>query len=511
MITRSTTLRSLPPLVGIVIAVGLAVSGRRSQAVLVVVLVVALVVAGRLGVDVVGVLARSVGTLFAKVGFGVVGLAVAVGGIVSGAARRPALPGVPSGDSAWRWSSRATREDSSPRRPFAPDDAAPPVGLVRRFSRLVGVVVILATINLLVGLAFERTRAVVPARFADVVNITGSKDPPRDPRQDLPAMADAPWREELFHEMQVNPGHYWPFTTYKPSNYRSRYLNISGWARATYVPRRLDRSRAPIVWMFGGSTTWGEAQRDDFTIASELSKLAERAGTPIVVRNFGQRGWVLFQEMILFEQLSAHGRGPDLVVFYDGANEMAAQQQFAKGVPSTGQADNIAKAVDGHVSGVSTNAAVSAWRSYSRHSALHMVARWLRRVLDPPAGAAIAQQIEYPPPTAADADRAADVYRRARMMTTALAVERGAVPLFFLQPVRHSAVGSRMYSRIGPPSIDVSDVLDGHEEVYLDGNHHNEKGARIVAARLWHTLAPRVSAVSDRLARSPEPDRATRR
>ncbi|MEZ5205243.1 MAG: hypothetical protein R2701_12940 [Acidimicrobiales bacterium] len=36
-------------------------------------------------------------------------------------------------------------------------------------------------------------------------------------------------------------------------------------------------------------------------------------------------------------------------------------------------------------------------------------------------------------------------------------------------------------------------ALDGHQDVYFDQVHTNEVGARIVAERMWATLAPEVA------------------
>ncbi|MEZ5320889.1 MAG: hypothetical protein R2698_02190 [Microthrixaceae bacterium] len=516
MSNRSVLLRWIPLSVGVAIGVAFALTGHWVKASAIAVAMVLLLVARLFGIELAPMIGRAAARAVSSVAFGVLGLGLAVSGLIGRLLRRG--PFRSDGTRAVGWS-QAVASTGPEARPFAVETiGVPTIGSVRRFSRLFGAVGILAVINLLVGFGIAHLCTTIPSEVADVINITGAPpNAPRDPRQDLPAMADAPWRAELFHEMQVTPGQYWPFTTFKPHPYRSRYLNILGWDRRTYEPARLDRARTPIVWMFGGSTTWGEAQRDDYTIASELSKVAERAGTPMVIRNFGQRGWSHFQELILFEQLTAHGQRPDIAVFYDGANEIRAQQSLAKGVPSTVQADQIALAIDGKVTGVPDvkppNAAVAAWRRYSRYSALHMVARWLRRVFVPDAGAAPAtrsQQVVYPQPTDEDVDRAADVYKRGRSMTAALAKARGIRAMFYLQPKHLSPPDRRLVSEIGPPSIDISDTLEDHDDVFIDGTHHNEKGARIVAQRLWDTLGPAVARVSNRLHRAPDPSRNRR-
>lgn len=95
-------------------------------------------------------------------------------------------------------------------------------------------------------------------------------------------------------------------------------------------------SKEPLkVFAFGGSTMWGEGASDDETIPAWLQRqLNEQCNYPIEVTNFGQRGWVSTQGLIeLILQLRA-GNVPDVVVFYDGYNEITAAHSTQQiGVP----------------------------------------------------------------------------------------------------------------------------------------------------------------------------------
>ncbi len=198
--------------------------------------------------------------------------------------------------------------------------------------------------------------------------------------------------------------------------------------------------------MFGGSTTWGEGQRDEYTIASDLARLGETAGTPVIVRNFGQRGWAHFQEMILFEQLLAAEPAPDIVLFYDGANEINVQALGAKGVPSHTMVDAYAKLLSGGLPAEFTPAPEepdpvrTAWESYVRHSAVHKLARGLDDLFSDDAGASVVtpverRQVSDYQKTIDDARRALDVYERGRSLSQFLATEHHVRPMYFWQPV----------------------------------------------------------------------------
>lgn len=77
--------------------------------------------------------------------------------------------------------------------------------------------------------------------------------------------------------------------------------------------------------MFGGSALWGTGARDDHTIPSEVARLAEHDGQVWEVINYGESGYVIWQEAILLAQLCAAGNRPNAVVFYDGANDVFAK------------------------------------------------------------------------------------------------------------------------------------------------------------------------------------------
>lgn len=87
--------------------------------------------------------------------------------------------------------------------------------------------------------------------------------------------------------------------------------------------------RRQRVFLFGGSTMWGQGARDEHTIASELAKQLAAEGVAGDVYNCGQLGYVSTQELIMLERELQRGNVPDLVVFYDGVNDVGAATQRA--------------------------------------------------------------------------------------------------------------------------------------------------------------------------------------
>ncbi len=80
-----------------------------------------------------------------------------------------------------------------------------------------------------------------------------------------------------------------------------------------------------LVYCFGGSTIWGWGEADDQTIPAHLQALlSNHLDCPVEVRNMGQPSWLSTQELIQLILVLWEGERPDLVVFYDGANDLLA-------------------------------------------------------------------------------------------------------------------------------------------------------------------------------------------
>jgi hypothetical protein len=313
-------------------------------------------------------------------------------------------------------------------------------------------------------------------------------------------MRPYPWADTHLREIQRVPAVYTPYLLIQPLSFHGETLTVDGWLRRSYEPA--DPGPDPVtVWMFGGSTTYGEGQRDGHTIASELARLAEAAGTPIEIRNYGQRGFVAWQEALLFEQESTDPDGrPDIAVFYDGANDVAVQGATpTTGVPSVFDENRIARIVTGgDVEGGSQPdepgllRRAASW--YADHSAAHRVVRRF--------GEATPEEIQPgadPLWSGRDLDDicrdALDVYGRARSAIADLAATRDVAVLHYWQPMSRDNDGYQAcLDGVTGPTIRVDDALDGAQDVYMDAVHHNERGARLVAERLWETLGPAVRA-----------------
>jgi len=139
------------------------------------------------------------------------------------------------------------------------------------------------------------------------------------------------WAAALAREQEASARlDYRPYIVWQRRPYRGEAVVIEeGGSRRTFHSQCEDR--AYTIWMFGGSTLWGLGSPDWGTIPSSLAWLYEKAGRTVCVRNYGEDAWVSTQEVIaLMLELKRAVRKPDLVVFYDGANDVYIPYQSGR-------------------------------------------------------------------------------------------------------------------------------------------------------------------------------------
>jgi lysophospholipase L1-like esterase len=103
------------------------------------------------------------------------------------------------------------------------------------------------------------------------------------------------------------------------------FLMSSGVRPTAHNRLSIDPARNRAVWVFGGSTVRGATDRDDRTIPSFLAKFLNAEGRSpwhFTVSNFGVNSFnSLLESQYLQKLLEESGESPDLIVFYDGAND----------------------------------------------------------------------------------------------------------------------------------------------------------------------------------------------
>lgn len=139
--------------------------------------------------------------------------------------------------------------------------------------------------------------------------------------------------KQVFYNTEWTPYRYWQA---KP--FVGAHINISAHlGRKTWHPSNtsLSNTNSSTIYMFGGSTLWGWGARDEFTIPSYLAKtLSHQYDAPVQILNYGQLGYVSSQEVLTLLSLLREGHRPDMVIFYDGLNDIfSTYQSGVAGLP----------------------------------------------------------------------------------------------------------------------------------------------------------------------------------
>ncbi|HMS14966.1 MAG TPA: hypothetical protein PKD80_17850 [Microthrixaceae bacterium] len=366
-----------------------------------------------------------------------------------------------------------------PERMWFTDPAAHPAPLSRRMhmrlTAVVGAVMIVAVAGVPIGIA---KRSEQPSNAA------------------LETLRRPSWFPALEAANDDAVRHIW-FSQYAGNEWRdesSPHLNISASRRRTWRDRSCEGE--PIrVWMFGGSTLFGVYQRDAHTIPSEVAREASKRGLALDVQNWGMVGDVAWQQNRRLERALASETPPDIVVYYDGWNDLRAvvDMDFTG---RSGPADFVGP-----------------------------MDRTQERMLSDMGGFSVAgwQPVRTPSPRrtlrdAAAVDLAARSYRAADGTARLLTDDAGVDFLHLYQPslltratIRAGepavdpparALVSAFRERLPRSIIDLGSALDRSGGLaFYDETHTLESANLAIAAAILDELEPRLASLRDRSAR----------
>lgn len=138
-----------------------------------------------------------------------------------------------------------------------------------------------------------------------------------DQRGLLPNYADIPWAGRHFEELRRLSTDYESFTGWRRRPFQGTTITVQAGTQTRQTPRAGPEGAGRSVYFFGGSAIWGTGSDDASTIPAMFQR---RAGGD--VRNFGESGWTAHQSLNQLIKLYAEGHRPDVVVFYDGYNDV---------------------------------------------------------------------------------------------------------------------------------------------------------------------------------------------
>ncbi len=143
--------------------------------------------------------------------------------------------------------------------------------------------------------------------------------------QSIPYYQSQPWTRRFEADQNGIASakvEYRPYTVWRRPPYASGTVNVDA-DSLRVVPGSTSEEGVPLIFFFGGSTMWGTNSPDEGTIpALFLRKVRPIIGDRISVRNFGESAWVSTQSVIALINAIQRKEIPDLVIFYEGANDL---------------------------------------------------------------------------------------------------------------------------------------------------------------------------------------------
>lgn len=154
-----------------------------------------------------------------------------------------------------------------------------------------------------------------------------SVGPLTDSRAGEALYRDTSWGDDYWREFQEGfTVEYRPYVGWRRRDYAGEHITVENGVRATWSPSE-PMNNPTRIFVFGGSTVWGTGARDEATIPSWLARIAHDQGKPYELTNLGESGFVSWQEALLLAEKCAANDIPDVVVFYDGINDVFAKLQ----------------------------------------------------------------------------------------------------------------------------------------------------------------------------------------
>jgi hypothetical protein len=133
----------------------------------------------------------------------------------------------------------------------------------------------------------------------------------------LPNYAGVDWARTHFEEFAALSSRYISYIGWRREAFQGRTIKLAGRYAQRATVGAADAAK-PSVYFFGGSTMWGTGADDANTIPSLVTQLGGYRS-----ENYGESAYTAHQSLVLLVQLLQEGHRPNLVVFYDGANEVA--------------------------------------------------------------------------------------------------------------------------------------------------------------------------------------------
>ena len=323
-----------------------------------------------------------------------------------------------------------------------------------------------------------------------------------DPRARLPNYEGIDWAETHFEELKRASVEYHSFYGWRRKPFFGRTITVDDRGIRTTPGSATPEDSAPFVVFLGGSTMWGEGTDDNNTIPAHFLRLDTKK---MRVENLGESAYNAFQGYLFLKFKVLDGWTPDLVVSYDGINNVEGLCRAANRATGHSRELQMRSAMRG-LDQVASPPALTAW--YFVLPAKELIARFVKRV-DP------ATENPYRSICGQDLARAKAVAKHlldSWLSTMQLVIERGGRFVAVLQPsayvgqatithfdlsddirLSYQAVYSSVrrqlndpvYAALQPHVVDFTDAFNDYGHVYIDPAHVSPEGNKVIADKLF--------------------------
>jgi hypothetical protein len=272
----------------------------------------------------------------------------------------------------------------------------------------------------------------LPATKKTIARITGQPNDMVVHYQELSYFTEQDWSPLYWNEFKLAlRKSYFPYLIWRGRPFDGTMLTVdpSGFR---HTPDAECRSDSYKVYVFGGSAIWGWGSPDWGTIPAFLqSGLQSKLGAPVCVMNYGENAYVSTQGIIHLILLLESGDVPDVVIFYDGVNDILAASQ--SGMPIVHQ--NLSE-----ISNLFEDHPAPIVRSFQTSNSYHLLQMVLSQI--PVSVKSSRSRVQYDPDLLSD--QVADSYLRNYEIVSSLADTYHFDSYFFWQP--HILIGSKQLS-----------------------------------------------------------------
>jgi len=327
----------------------------------------------------------------------------------------------------------------------------------------------------------------------------------------LPNYNNVEWANLHFKEMNDLNLEFESYIGWRAEQYSGETINIDEDGIRNTLQHKNVNEESQVVVFLGGSTMWGEGATDSTTIPSYYSL---KGNGRYKVKNFGERAYRAFQSYLFLKLEINQNFKPDIVISYDGVNEIFGNYSFHKPVSHYHEkimADKLRN------------------KGLEKLSYVDFLLGPLNKVLSKAKSKWMPsdeknKEDEYVYDISEErTKKVAQVLLDSWLDTKALAEENGALFFCVLQPT--TGIGSPnlehlnldedqqevfnqlypmvitlletpKYKTLTTNFIDLSHVLDGEERYYIDFCHLSPNGNEVVANNLFVEIENRIKNIT---------------